>query len=643
MGEPSIDSYSDPQRLRHFMRRLLNDVRALEKMIAEGMIESGVRRIGAEQELFLVKPQGWGPAPIADRVLQSLDESVFTPEVGRFNVEFNVEPIAFGGDCLSRLEAVFTSRLHAAREAAHQNGCEIVMTGILPTIRKSDLGIENMMPRPRYYALNAAITRLRGSEFDLRIAGTDELILRHESVMLESCNTSCQAHFQVGPEEFAELYNLTQVCTAPVLACAVNSPLLFGKRLWKETRIALFQQAVDTRAPGHDLRERASRVSFGNDWVRESVLEIYREDITRFRAMIGIDLDEDPFEVLEKGGIPKLKALSLHNGTIYRWNRACYGVLDGKPNLRIEFRALPAGPSIVDQVANAALWFGLMASLSRRYPDITKVIEFHTAKRNFIDAARNGLTAQLTWLDGKSVPARELILEELLPIAREGLEIAKIDRTDADRFLGVIEERVRMGRPGAQWLLDSYAAMDGDAKVGEKMSALTGATIERQRDGKPGHTWKLARLEEGGAWEGSWQRVEQYMSTDLFTVHEDEVIDLVATMMDWKHVRHIPVEDEDHRLVGLVSYRQLLRLVARDLHHAKDRPIPVREVMAKSPVTAHPETTTLEAIELMRKHKVACLPVVVEGRLVGIVTEHDFLKIAGDLLTQRLRAGGPDA
>jgi CBS domain-containing protein len=511
------------------------------------------------------------------------------------------------------------------------------MTGILPTIQKSDLGLENMMPKQRYYALNSAIRRFRGEEFEIRITGTDDLSLRHESVMLEACNTSCQAHFQVGPEEFAELYNLAQVCTAPVLAAAVNSPLLFGRRLWKETRIALFQQAVDTRQPGHHLRERSARVSFGNDWIRESVLEIYREDITRFRVMLGIDIEEDPFKVLEDGGVPKLQALQLHNGTIYRWNRPCYGVLDGKPNLRIEFRALPAGPTVVDQIANAAFWFGLLSALSRTYQDITKVIEFDKAKRNFIDAARNGLRAQLTWLEGKTVPAGVLITQELLPVAREGLQRAGILSEDIDRYLGVIEERVASDRTGAQWLLDSLAAMDGNAKLGEKMSALTAATLARQKTGQPVHTWDLARLEEGGGWEANYQRVEQYMSTDLFTVHEDEVIDLVANMMDWKHIRHIPVEDEEHRLVGIVSYRMLLRLLARDSPHGKDWPIPVREVMHRNPVTVHPSTSTLEAIELMRKNKVACLPVVQDGRLVGIVTEHDFLRVAGDLLTKKLR------
>jgi CBS domain-containing protein len=637
MTEPTVDSYSDPTRLRRFMKNLLNDVRALEKMIEEGMIEEGIRRIGAEQELCLVDRNGWGPAPVAEKVLKSLDERVFTPEVGRFNVEFNVEPLRFGGNCLSQLEKVLTERIEEARGAANDGGWEVVMTGILPTIQKSDLGLENMMPKQRYYALNSAIRRLRGEEFEIRITGTDDLSLRHESVMLEACNTSCQAHFQVGPEEFAELYNLAQVCTAPVLAAAVNSPLLFGRRLWKETRIALFQQAVDTRQPGHHLRERSARVSFGNDWIRESVLEIYREDITRFRVMLGIDIEEDPFKVLEDGGVPKLQALQLHNGTIYRWNRPCYGVLDGKPNLRIEFRALPAGPTVVDQIANAAFWFGLLSALSRTYQDITKVIEFDQAKRNFIDAARNGLRAQLTWLEGKTVPAGVLITQELLPVAREGLQRAGIVSEDIDRYLGVIEERVSSDRTGAQWLLDSLAAMDGNAKLGEKMSALTAATLARQKTGRPVHTWDLARLEEGGGWEANYQRVEQYMSTDLFTVHEDEVIDLVANMMDWKHIRHIPVEDEEHRLVGIVSYRMLLRLLARDFPHGKDWPIPVREVMHRNPVTVHPSTTSLEAIELMRKNKVACLPVVQDGRLVGIVTEHDFLRVAGDLLTKKLR------
>jgi hypothetical protein len=317
------------------MRSLLNDVMALEQMILDGRIETGVRRIGAEQELCIVDA-GWKPAPAVEELLSGIDSDDFTPELGQFNVEFNLKPIPFGGDCLTRLETGLKSKLADARHVAQRLGKDILMTGILPTLRKTDLGVENMTARNRYYALNQALKMLRrGENFDLRLTGTDELIIQHDSVMLEACNTSCQVHFQVGPEEFARFYNIAQAVTAPILAAAVNSPLLFGRRLWKETRIALFQQAIDTRPTGEHVVEQSSRVSFGNDWVRGSALEIFREDITRYRVVLGIDIEEDPLEVLESGGIPKLQALQLHNSTVYRWNRPCYGVLDGRPGLRI--------------------------------------------------------------------------------------------------------------------------------------------------------------------------------------------------------------------------------------------------------------------------------------------------------------------
>ena len=246
MGVQSVDSYSDPQRLRRFMRALLNDVMALERMIDDGRIESGVRRIGAEQELCIIDGE-WMPALAVDDVLASLGSDDFTPELGAFNIEFNLTPISFGGSCLSRLEKELKSHLAEVRHVARQSGLEILMTGILPTLRKTDLGVESMTERPRYQALNSAMKRMRGDDFDLRLTGTDELILKHDSVMLEACNTSCQVHFQVSPEEFAPLYNIAQVVTAPVLAAAVNSPLLFGRRLWRETRIALFHPTISAR------------------------------------------------------------------------------------------------------------------------------------------------------------------------------------------------------------------------------------------------------------------------------------------------------------------------------------------------------------------------------------------------------------
>lgn len=636
MGLQDIDRQSDANQLQVFMKALLNDVRALEHMLAHGHIEKGVCRIGAEQELVLTDPM-WRPAPIAPELLAGMDDPAFTTELGRFNLEFNLDPLLFEGNCLRQLESDFNRRLAEVRDAAQQAGARVLLVGTLPTLQMSDLALENMTPNPRYFALNDAMRRLRGAAFELRLGGTDELIVRHDSLMLEACNTSAQFHFQVSPDEFAKMYNISQVTAGPVLAAATNSPLLFGRRLWRETRIALFEQAVDTRQPGHELDERSPRVRFGNQWVDQSVIEIFREDVARFRVVLAMDVEENPFEVMDQGLAPRLKALQLHNSTVYRWMRACYGVLDGRPHLRIENRILPSGPTVIDEVANAAFWFGMVTGLAQRYEDIRQVITFEAAKNNFLAAAKFGLDTQLTWFDGTKWPAQKLIGTVLLPLAREGLQSSGIDEADIDRYLGVVAERVETGRTGSQWLLESFAGLQEHGTRGEQLTALTAAAWSRQQDGQPVHEWSQARMEEAGSWQKNYLRIEQYMTTDVFSVHEDEVIDLVASLMDWERIRHVPVEDSEHRLVGLISYRQLLRFLSQDLPHGKGHPVPARQVMQPNPITTTPETSTLDAIELMRRERVACLPVVKDDRLVGIVTEADFMRIAAQVLETQLR------
>jgi len=613
MGDKEVHRYTDPDRLRVFMKCLLTDLRALEQMLEADQIENGVRRIGAEQELVLVDPE-WRPAPVAIEVLEKLSDPMFTTELACFNLEFNMAPLEFKGDCLRAMESEMHARINQVRAAAAECGAALLMTGILPTIRKSDLEIENLTPKPRYHALNEALRNLRGDDFEFRFTGTDELIVRHESVLLEACNTSCQVHFQVSADEFARFYNIAQAIAAPVLAAASNSPLLFGRRLWRETRIALFQQAVDTRQPGHHPQER-----------------------TRFRVILGMEIDEDPFDMLGRGEAPRLKALQLHNSTVYRWMRPCYGICNGKPHLRIENRVLPAGPTVLDEVANAAFWFGLIGGAATKYGHINECMDFDTAKTNFMVAARHGLDSQLRWLDDRPRPTRELILEEFLPLAKLGLTDSGIDADDIDRYLTVIEKRVSTGRTGAQWLLDSLNALKDCGTKAEQLIAVTSGMWTRQQEGTPVHEWSLARRTESGGWKKSYQRVDQYMTTDVFTVHEDEVIDLVANLMDWERIRHVPVEDSEHRLVGLISYRQLLRFLARDLPHGKSHPVPAKAIMQRDPITVTPETPTLEAIELMRRERVACLPVVKNKRLVGIVTEVDFIAVAAELLEKHLR------
>lgn len=636
MGQDVTGEDTGPDAVRAFTKALLRDLQALERMLADGMIESGVRRIGAEQEMFLVNP-GWRPAPVALDVLERL-EGPFTPELGLFNIEANVEPRLLEGRCFSDMEVRLQELVDQVRVRAKESDADVALVGILPTLSKSDLTLDNITPKARYYALNDAVTRMRGGEpYKLRIEGTDELYIEHDSVMLEACNTSLQVHLQVEADEFAHVYNVAQLVTAPVLAAAVNSPVLFAKRLWDETRIALFQQSVDTRSATVHMRELAPRVRFGEQWMRESVTELFQEDVARFRVLLTETVDEDPHAVLDAGGIPKLQALQLHNSTIYRWNRPCYGVGEGKPHLRIECRVLPSGPSIVDEVANAAFWIGAVVGGASAYPDLTSRLDFDQAKENFLAASRHGLKAGFHWLDGETYSARRLILEELLPLARSGLADCGVDPSDVEKYLGLIRDRVESGITGTQWTMRSLAGMRDQGTRAERLAAVTAATVHRQRVGTPVHTWEPAEIRDAGGWRLNYVRVEQYMTTSLFTVHEDESVEMVAFLMDRKQIRHVLVEDDDHGLVGIVSYRSLIRLMAGSLDGRGDDAPPVKTIMERDPVSVAPETPTLDAIDLMRRHRVSCLPVVKGGKLVGIVSERDFMPIAYELLEDRLR------
>jgi CBS domain-containing protein len=637
MGEHGVVEANDETR-GTFTKALLDDVAALERMIDEGRIERGVRRIGAEQEMFLVGSD-MNAAPVAMEVLARIDDPRLTTELARYNLEANLTPREFGGGCLRALEHEIEECIGIVRNAARELEADVLLTGILPTLRKTDLGLDNLTPAPRYHELNRTMRTLRGADFHILISGIDELDTTHDNVMLESCNTSFQVHVQVSAEEFASLYNLAQVVTAPVLAAAVNSPVLLQRRLWAETRVALFERSIDVRTD-NERRQRPSpaRVTFGDEWVRESVLEVFRRDISRFRIMLSRELEEKPLQLLDAGEIPRLRALQLHNGTVWRWNRPCYGVTEGEPHLRIENRALPAGPTVLDEVANAAFLFGTMIALGDAAPRVDERIRFDDAKANFFAAGRHGLRAQFEWLDGRTVTAADLVLSELLPAARDGLRGRGIDPSDIDRYLGVVEERVRSGVTGSRWILSSLAAMDRNARADARYRTLTSTMLERSHEGNPVHTWPLAVLPASSRpLRASIEKVGQLMSTSLVTVRPGDIIDLAASLMDWEQVRHVPVEDAEGRLVGLLSHRQLLRLVARG--RSPQSPLRVEEVMARDPITTTPDTPTLDAIAKMREHQVSCLPVLENGKLVGIITERDLIQITARLLEEYLESG----
>jgi len=633
MGERETAERPGDTELLDFMQALIADVHALEKMLEMKAFETGRRRIGAEQEMFLVDSKR-RPAPVAAELLKRVEDPRLVPELARFNLEANLSPRHFEGGCLRAMEAELEEVLALARNRAKELGADVALTGILPTIHRGDLSLENMMPEARYRALNDALARLRGGQFRVRIEGVDTLETTHDNVMLEACNTSFQVHFQVAPDEFARLYNIAQAITGPVLSAAVNSPFFLGKRLWHETRIALFMGAIDSRSSTLVARGLPLRVSFGNAWVRDSVMEVYQEQIARFRVVLSAQVEENPLNVLRRGDIPPLSALRLHGGTVYRWNRACYGISDGKPHLRIENRVLPSGPTVIDEVANAAFFFGLMSGLPEVHPDITEVMEFDHAKENFLRAARDGLDARMTWIGGKQIHAAELILDELLPLAKRGLERSHIDAPDIERYLGVIEERVRSRQTGARWALASLANLEKES-LDIRERTLVGALMTNQLSGRPVHAWPVLTPADVGERRQSYRTVGQFMSTDVFTVRPGDLIDLAASVMDWKHVRHVPVEDDEGRLLGVVSHRMLLRLLTQRTS-TDDTPMAVRDVMRTDLFTVSRETPTLDAMRIMRRQRVGCLPVVDDGHLVGIITERDLVELSAALLERHL-------
>ncbi len=631
MGEERVKLADSNEQMQSFMKYVLKDLRALKKMLDEEWFETDTIRIGAEQELCIIDKNA-KPLNIAMQAMDALGDGNYTTELAQFNLEINLDPLEFTGNCLSELENNLQTEVEYVRKTIQSLGGDILLTGILPTIRKSDVNIENLTPLPRYQALCDAIDKQRGKEYELRIQGMDELLMKFDTPLLEGCNTGYQVHLQVKPKEFVSKYNIAQAVTAPVLASAVNSPVLFGKRLWAETRIALFHQSVDTRSVGEHLRDSSPRVTFGNAWLKDSILDIYKEDISRYRVMLSSDVVENVDELMKKGIPPELMALKVHNGTVYRWNRPCYGVAGGVPHLRIENRVFPSGPTVVDEIANTAFWLGLLNGFEDEYADITKELDFDDAKMNFFAASKLGMDTKFVWTKDRKVSARNLIKDELLPIAKHGLEKAGINKSDLDTYLGVIQDRVESSKTGAYWVVKSYSNLIKDSNREQTLSTITKAMAMNQKKGEPVHKWGLARVEDVDHGKPSSLLVEEFMTTDLFTARKDDLTEFAANLMDWRRIRYVPVEDDQKHLVGLISMRMILREYSKIIHEEENTGHTVEEIMITNPITIHPEASIMEAMTIMQEQKIGCLPVMKNSRLVGIITEENFMNISRRLL-----------
>jgi len=488
------DHFADEEYQR-FEERLEDNLRALRDVLARPGFGEGDQTLGAELELHLVDASG-RPAPINREVLASAGDPRITLEADRFNLEVNARPVAAQGAPFSALAAELESALSNVRRAAAQHAARVATIGILPTLTERDLTGSALTDGNRYRALVAGINRLRQAPAPLNIQGVDSLSLDGTEFAFEGANTSFQIHIRVSPAAFARTYNAAQMATAPVLAAACNSPLFLGRRLWEETRIALFRQVTDIRTQLEPNDWRPARVSFGHGWVRRSALELFAESVALHPSLLPILGPEDPVKAAREGLVPELAELRLHQGTVWRWNRAVYDNADGG-HLRIELRALPAGPTVTDMVANAALYLGVTAALSSMEDEMMAGFTFGHVLRNFYQAARFGLRAELLWPEAPGRMARPVdppaLIEALLPLAREGLLSMGVDAGEADTWLPIVAERARTGRTGARFQREVFDCMITSMSVENASRALLERYLAESESGRPVHEWPLPR------------------------------------------------------------------------------------------------------------------------------------------------------
>lgn len=617
MGSQSVKAIDTEAQRKEFTKQLLYDIEALTTMIETDDFEKGIQRIGAEQEMCIVDPF-YRPSFNALEILDEINDPHFTTELGLFNMEANLDPLVLEANCFSQLENDLTDLLakaHTASEKIENN--KIILAGILPTFKRSDLIFENMTPHQRYKTLNDILKKIKGNDFKLLIRGVDELILHHESILFEACNTSFQVHLQIGLDDIIDKYNWSQAIAGPVLSVMTNAPMLLGKELWSETRIALFQQSIDLRNTSHLLREQKPRVSFGTDWIQNSILDVFTDDITRYKALVTTDFEGNSVDDLANGIKPKLKALNLHNGTLYKWNRVCYGVAKNVAHLRIENRYIPAGPSIKDEIANALFWVGVMQGMPDTYKNIWEKLDFKDARGNFIKAARTGIDSYFNWF-GKGMSAKELALDVLIPMAKKGLKKSNVSDSDSAYYLDIIEQRIKKNTTGSKWQIRSSRKLKETISAEETNILLTYNLYKNQLQNIPVHEWELATTSSDEETH-SHNKMYKVMTKEVYVVNENDLVALIEKIMDWKNIHHLPVVNGENKIVGIISATNLAANTHPDAF--------VKDIMSSDVIVGYPEMTIEDAEKQMTENNVACLPILDNDYLVGIFTKNDLLKI----------------
>ncbi len=476
MGQEITGVHFSKEDFARFHQRLGEETELLKQFFLENRFADTQTVSGFELEAWLMDRQ-FNPCPKNAEFIQQFASPMVSPELASFNVEFNYTPQVLTGDALRTLHLEMQQLWDKGNQTAHNIDCHLAMIGILPTVRQSDLSMANISSMKRYEALNEQVLRLReGKPLQLNIHGLESLRTEHNDVMLESATTSFQIHLQVPLDIAMRAYNASIILSAPMVAITANSPFLFGKNLWAETRIPLFEQSVEVGGYGGVAHGPLRRVTFGSGYARKSIVEVFVENLDHYPVLLPTLIDEP---------LDQFCNVRLHNGTLWRWNRPLIGIDSGKHHLRIEHRVVPAGPSIIDSIANAALYYGLTHHYS--YCEIAPEIQlpFEIARDNFYHAAQHGLDASLVWTNGKKHSIQHLLFDTLLPLAYKGLNALGINDSDAKLYLDIIESRVKNNCNGAAWQR-AYVA-----KYGPDMPALIKAYVERQNSGEPVHEWSL--------------------------------------------------------------------------------------------------------------------------------------------------------
>lgn len=616
MGELNVEKLIGNPNKAIYIKQLMSDIKALEHMLENGMFEKDTTRVGAEQEFCLVNEE-WEPANNAVEILKQLDDNYFTSEIALYNLEINLDPLELKGNCFSTLHKQLKALLNQVEEVAEKHHTKVMLTGILPTIRTKHLSLSYMTPLKRYRILNEAIKEVRKNDIELHIKGVDELNLKHDSILYEGCNTSFQSHLQIDPNDFADTYNWAQAVAGPILSICTNSPMLMGRELWEESRIALFAQSVDTRASTFVLNEREPRVGFGNRWAQGSVADFFKDTVIGFRSLITTDFDTDSMTEIKEGRTPRLKALKLHNGTVYKWNRLCYGTTDGKPHMRIENRYIPSGPSTADEIANMMFWVGVMKGRPKEFDNVHTKMEFKDVKSNFFNAARYGMATQFYW-DGKLISSQDLLMDYFLPMAYRGLYSMNVAPADAENYLRIIKNRIR-SRNGSRWIVEGFRKLKKEYKTPDALKILSATMYERQEKGYTVDIWQLPRGDEFKVPKDN-RKVGERMIIRTITAQENDSLELVLRMMQWKNIHHVPILDVHLDLVGLLTWTDVGKYLDRTEEHEQN----INQIMQKDLITVMPETPLDEARELMEENEINCLPVVRDKKLVGIITSKDL-------------------